>query len=149
MVSIEERLTAYYVSKQKGERDVLQSVLDSRAAKTAFEQQFIELLLFEDQMEERSFSEDAVFAKQAASALEEAVQPDSHMPYFWLFHIIQQARASGVEKKNAIAWAAASYYLWMNEQEESAVSKKEIAASFQISVQTLSKYENVICAFMV
>ncbi|WP_144666166.1 tetratricopeptide repeat protein [Bacillus altitudinis] len=149
MVSIEERLTAYYVSKQKGERDVLQSVLDSRAAKTAFEQQFIELLLFEDQMEERSFSEDAVFAKQAASALEEAVQPDSHMPYFWLFHIIQQARASGVEKKNAIAWAAASYYLWMNEQEESAVSKKEIAASFQVSVQTLSKYEDIICAFMV
>jgi hypothetical protein len=61
--------------------------------------------------------------------LEEAVQPDSHMPYFWLFHIIQQARASGVDKKNAPAWAAASYYLWMQEQEES-MSKKEIAALF-------------------
>ena len=46
------------------------------------------------------------------------------MPYFWLFHIIQQARASGIDKKNAPAWAAASYYLWMNEQEEAAVSKR-------------------------
>lgn len=69
------------------------------------------------------------------------------MPYFWLFHIIQQARASGVDKKNAPAWAAASYYLWIQEQEES-MSKKEIAASFQISVQTLSKYEQVICTLI-
>ncbi|MFS0655178.1 tetratricopeptide repeat protein [Bacillus sp. 179-C3.3 HS] len=148
MVSMEERLTAYYVSKQKGEHDVLQAVLDSRAAKTTFEQQFIELLLFEDQMEERSFSEDAVFAKQAASALEEAIHPDNHMPYFWLFHIIQQVRASGSDKRNAPAWAAASYYLWVNGQEESKMTKKEVATLFQMSVQTLSKYERVICSLI-
>ena len=36
----------------------------------------------------------------------------------------------------------------MNEQEESAVSKKDIASAFQISVQTLSKYEREICTLI-
>ncbi|BBP92481.1 hypothetical protein BsIDN1_60990 [Bacillus safensis] len=131
---------------KKNERDVLQSVLDARAAKTAFEQQFIELLLYEDEMKEKSFSEDAVFAKQAASSLEEAVQPDSHMPYFF-YSILFSRHVLLVLIRKKPAWAAASYYLWMNEQ-EAAVSKKDVASAFQISVQTLSKYEREICTLI-
>ncbi|MGE6630156.1 tetratricopeptide repeat protein [Bacillus sp. NPDC077027] len=146
--SVEERLTAYFMSKKKGEDDVLRAVLDTHAAKTSFEQQFVELLLYGEQIKERSFSDDAMFTKRAATALEEAVHPDNHMLYFWLFHIIQQARASGMVRKNAEAWAAAAYYLWLSEHQEKGATKKEVAARFQISSQTLSKYEKVICTLL-
>ncbi|MDA1476509.1 tetratricopeptide repeat protein [Bacillus changyiensis] len=142
--SLEERLAAYYVSGRKGEKDQLQAVLDSKMAKTEFEDQFVRLLLYGEN-KKTVISKDALFAYRTAKAIEEAdcsvIEEDAMC--FWIFHVIQQMRASGVQLRNPSGLAATIYYIWKTEQHER-LTKAETAKLFNISSATLTKYERVL-----
>lgn len=141
---IEERLAAYYLSGRKGEKELLKAVLDSKMAKTSFEDQFVRLVLYGENGTAVT-SKDARLAYRTAKAIEEADRSaiEQEAMCFWIFHVIQQIRASGLQLKNAGGLAAAIYFIWKTEHQER-LTKAETAKLFRISPGTLSKYERTL-----
>lgn len=141
---LEERLAAYYISGRKGEKAQLKAVLDSQMAKTPFEDQFVRLVLYGESGAAVD-SKDALLAYRTAKAIEQADQSamEQEAMCFWIFHVIQQIRAYGLQLKNAGGLAAAIYYIWKTEHQER-LTKVETAKIFQISPRTLSKYERTL-----
>ncbi|MDI3410776.1 hypothetical protein QKW52_12710 [Bacillus sonorensis] len=99
---VEERLAAYFLSGRKGEKEQLKAVLDSRIAKTSFEEQFVRLVLYGESGTAVT-SKDALLAYRTAKAIEEADRSavEQEAMCFWIFHVIQQIRAFGLQLKNA------------------------------------------------
>ncbi|MCY8467066.1 tetratricopeptide repeat protein [Bacillus atrophaeus] len=137
--SIEERLAAYYLSSTKGETEQLEAVIRSKRITAPFENQFVQLLL-SGESQALHVSSDALFAYRTVKLLEQAEQNGmkTEVMICWVFHVIQQIRASAA-KKNERGWAAAIYYIWKEVNGEKH-SKKETAAKFGISAATLTKY---------
>ncbi|WFA04721.1 tetratricopeptide repeat protein [Bacillus sp. HSf4] len=142
--ALEERLAAYYISGRKGEKEQLKAVLDSKMAKTTFEDQFIRLVLYGENGEAAA-SKEALLAYRTAKAIEEADRSaiEQEAMCFWIFHVIQQIRAYGLQLKNAGGLAAAIYFIWKTAHHER-LTKAETAKLFHISPGTLSKYERTL-----
>lgn len=140
----EERVAALFFSFYTGRINEIQTYLQSDRMKTPFETQVSKLLIHGENREIK-VSDDARFAFQMAESVQQADAKAGQEDVFCLFlaHIIQLIRGANLSIRTPRGWAAAVYYSWKCSLDQK-VTKKQVAADFQISAATLSKYVHLV-----